>query len=162
MDQKQSNGETEFVLHAHRSMSPRAFFIMMALVAWVSFIAGIVFIVMGAWPVTGFFGLDVVLLYVAFRLNYRSGRLYETLDLTSDNLRLTRFHPSGKKELFEFNPYWTRVSLTTDRPDGRTSLRLMSQGRQVLFGQFLTDDERREFAGALTSALIASRGGSRF
>lgn len=161
MDQKQPTGETEFVLQAHRSLSPHGFFLVMALVAWVSFIAGVVFVMMGAWPVTGFFGLDVALLYIAFRMNYRSGRLYETIGLTRDALKLTRFHPTGRKEHFEFNPYWTRVLLTTDAPDGRTSLRLVSQGTEVLFGKFLTDDERKEFAGALTTALIASRG-SRF
>lgn len=161
LQEKQSGDATEFVLHPHRSLSPRGFMIVMALVAGVSFVAGVMFVMMGAWPVTGFFGLDVALIYFAFRLNYRSGRLYEVVNLSPDALALTRVHPSGRKERFEFNPYWARVRLTTDRPDGRTSLRLMAQGKEVLFGQFLTDDERRGFADALTNALIASRS-SRF
>lgn len=161
LEQDQSSGEAEFVLHPHRSLSTHGFFIMMALIGWVSFLAGVVFVMMGAWPVTGFFGLDVALIYLAFKLNYRSGRLYETIKLTRENLKLTRVHPSGRREQFEFNPYWTRVHLTTDRPDGRTSLRLAGQGQEVLFAQFLNDDERRGFADALTNALIASRG-SRF
>ena len=48
----------------------------------VSFVAGFVFLLIGAWPVFGFFGLDVVLIYLAFKLNYRAARLYETIDLT--------------------------------------------------------------------------------
>ena len=56
--------------------------ILMAVFGGVSFITGIAFLLKGAWPVFGFFGLDVALLYIAFRLNYRSGRLYETVDLT--------------------------------------------------------------------------------
>ena len=70
-------------------------------------------------------------------------------------------HPSGQREEFDFNPYWARVRYSVDRPDGRTSLRLAAQGREVLFGQFLTDDERRDFADALTGALVKTRG-SRF
>lgn len=133
----------------------------MALICAVSFVVGVAFALIGAWPVLGFFGLDAALIYLAFKLNYRSGRLYETIDVTPDALTLTRFHPSGRKENFEFNSYWARVRLTIDRPDGRTSLRLAAQGREVLIGQFLTDDERRDVADALTNALLSARGGLR-
>jgi uncharacterized membrane protein len=151
----------QFVLHRHRSLSPRGFMILMSVLSLVSFIAGVAFCMIGAWPVMGFFGLDVALVYYAFKLNYRSGLAYETVDLTPDLLTLTRVQPGGAKQAFEVNPYWARVSLTTDRPDGRTSLRIVAQGRELLLGQFLTDDERRDFANALTGALITARG-SRF
>jgi uncharacterized membrane protein len=111
----------------------------------------------GAWPVMGFFGLDVALVYWAFKLNYRSGRAYETIDVSPEVLTLTRIRPNGAKEAIDVNPYWARVSLTTDRPDGRTSLRIIAQGRVLLLGQFLTDDERRDFASALTGALQTAR-----
>lgn len=153
--------QSRFVLHPHRSLSPAGFLILMTAMGVVSFIMGIVFVSIGALPVTGFFGLDVLLVYWAFKWNYRAGRIYEVVDVNPDLLKLTRVHPSGRSEEFAFNPYWARVQLTIDRPDGRTSLRLAAQGREVLFGTFLTDDERRDFADALTGALIASRGGAR-
>lgn len=156
--EKQPSNEAQFLLHPHRSLPPSGFLIMMSLISLVSFVVGMVFYLMGAWPVFGFFGLDVALIYWAFKLNYRSGRLYETVTLSPELLKLTRVHPSGKREEFDFNPYWTRVRFTVDQPDGRTSLRLAAQGREVRFGQFLTDDERRNFADALTGALIAARG----
>lgn len=153
----QSAPATEFLLHPHRSLSPAGFLIVMGLISIISFAAGMLFFMMGAWPVTGFFGLDVLLIYLAFKLNFRAGRAYEHIALTPELLRLTRVHPSGRREVFEFNPYWARVRLTTDRPDGRTSLALSAQGRAVRFGEFLTDDERRAFADALTGVLIGSR-----
>lgn len=153
-----AENSARFVLHPHRSLGQRGFLILMALVGAISFVAGVVFMMMGAWPVTGFFGLDVALIYLAFKLNYRSGQEFETVDLAPEALKLTRVHPSGRKEEFDFNPYWTRVRLTVDRPDGRTSLRLSAQGREVMFGKFLTDDERAGFAEALTGALTKSRG----
>ncbi len=152
--------KTQFVLHPHRSLSPRGFLILMTVVSLVSFAAGMVFLLMGAWPVMGFFGLDVALVYLAFKLNYRSGTIYETVDLSQELLQLTRVHPSGAKDVFEFNPYWARVWLTTDRPDGRTSMRLSAQGREILFGQFLTDDERKDFTDALSGALLTTRNGT--
>jgi uncharacterized membrane protein len=132
----------------------------MAAVSGVSFVAGLVFYLAGAWPVMGFFGLDVALIYVAFKLNYRSGRLYETVELTRDRLTWTRVHPSGRREEFACNPYWARVSLK-EWPDGRTDLRLAAQGRELTFGRFLTDGERRDLASALEDALLAARGGAR-
>jgi uncharacterized membrane protein len=153
-----SSKDANFVLHPHRSLSPYGFLILMATISVVSFILGMTFLMMGAWPVMGFFGLDVALIYCAFKWNYRSGRIYETIALSPEILKLTRVHPSGRREEYDFNPYWTRVRCTTDRPDGRTSLRIAAQGKEILFGQFLTDDERREVADALTGALVTARG----
>ena len=151
-------GGQRFVLHPHRSLSPRGFLILMLALGFVSFVTGVAFAWIGAWPVLGFFGLDVVLVYLAFKLNFRSGRIYETLDLTREALQLTRVDPAGRKEVFDFNPFWVRVKLTASRPDGRTSLHLASHGREVAFAQFLTDDERRDLAEVLSGALIDARG----
>lgn len=144
------------MLHPHRSLGPKGFLILMTAVGAVSFVMGMVFLAMGAWPVLGFFGLDAALIYVAFRLNYRSGRLYEMVELTPEILTVTRVHPSGERESFNFNPYWVRVFLA-EIPGGRTDLRLASHGREVSFGRFLTDDERRDFSSALSGALIEAR-----
>lgn len=148
------------VLTPHRSLGPRGFLILMAALAAMSFVTGIVFLIAGAWPVLGFLGLDVLLVYVAFKLNYRSGRLYETLDVTPDHFILTRVHPSGRQEQFDCNPYWARVSLR-EWPDGRTALSVISQGKELSFARFLTDDERRDLAVALKEALLVARGGVR-
>lgn len=156
--EKQSANVTRFVLHPYRSLTPHGFTILMTVLGLVSFTVGTVFLFMGAWPVFGFFGLDVALIYYAFKCNYRSGRLYEMVTLSPELLKLTRIHPSGRCEEFDFNPYWARVRVSIDHPDGRTSMRLMAQGKEVLFGQFLTDDERRNFADALTGALVTTRG----
>ena len=154
----QSANDAQFVLHPHRSLPPSGFLIMMSLISLVSFTVGMVFFLMGAWPVFGFFGLDVALIYWAFNRNYRSGLEYETVDVKPDVLTLTHVDPSGKRDVFEFNPYWARVNCSIDRPDGRTSLWISAQGKAVRFGKFLTDDERRAFADALTGALVTARG----
>jgi len=148
------------VLTPHRSLSPRGFLILMSAVAGVSFVAGVAFLLMGAWPVFGFFGLDVGLIYMAFRLNYRAARLYETIELTPARCLLTRVHPSGRTEQFDCNPYWASVRLR-QWPDGRTDLGFVERGRELMFGRFLNDDERRSLAGELRAALLQARGGAR-
>ena len=132
----------------------------MAILGLLSFATGLAFATIGAWPVLGFFGLDVLIVYAAFKLNYRTGRLFETVDLTREALTLVRHHPSGHRESFDFNPYWVQVRLSVG-PDGRSRLRLASHGREVHFAAFLTDDERRAFADALMGALVKTRGGAR-
>ncbi len=148
------------LLTPHRSLGPRGFLALMLAFGALSFATGMVFLAMGAWPVLGFLGLDVLLVYVAFRLNYRSGRRYETLELTPAQFVLTRVNPSGRRETFDCNPYWARVSLR-EWPDGRTALSVVARGTELKFGSFLTDDERRDLASALREALLAARGGVR-
>jgi uncharacterized membrane protein len=153
-------GAFHAVLTPYRSLGPSGFLALMIALGAMSFVTGVVFLVAGAWPVLGFFGVDVLLVYIAFKLNYRSGRLYETIDVTPARFTLTRVHPSGRQERFDCNPYWARVNLR-EWPDGRTILSVVSQGTELAFGRFLTDDERRDFASALKDALLAARGGAR-
>ena len=146
------------VLHPHRSLSRQGFIALMAAVALVSFAAGAVFVAAGAWPVLGFFGLDALLIYGAFRLNYRAGRLRETVQIDDGRMVVRRIHPSGRTESWEFQPYWARVELKGDTETGN-ELAIVSHGRRLVFGRFLNPDERAEFADVLTSALAAHKAG---
>ena len=152
----QEAGHFRAVLHPHRSLGPKGFLILMTALGTLSFITGMAFLMMGAWPVFGFFGLDVLLVYIAFKLNYRSGRAYELVELDREQLRVTHVEPSGKEKCFAFNPYWVRVRLA-EHTDGRTFLKLASHGEEFEFGRFLTDDEKRDFAKALSNALAVAR-----
>jgi len=148
------------VLTPHRSLSPRGFLILMSAVSLVSFVAGLAFFAMGAWPVMGFFGLDVALIYLAFRINYRAGRAHEIVELSERMLSVTHVAYDGRRKIFSCNPYWARVDVRTG-PDGRSNLSILAQGKAHSFGHVLNHDERREFAQALKEALFAYRGGVR-
>jgi len=144
------------VLTPHRSLGPKGFLVFMAAISTISFGTGLMFYLMGAWPVMGFMGLDVLLVYLAFRINFRALRVYETVDLTQDALTVTRVAPSGRSQSWRFNPYWVRLSL--DERVGRTSeLSIASHGERLVLGSFLTDPEREDFAAALKDALHEAR-----
>lgn len=145
------------ILTPHRSLGPNGFVIFMSVITLVSFVAGLIFAMIGAWPVFGFFGLDVLLIYFFFKLNYRAARSYETVDLTESELRITRVTPSGKSRSWQFNPYWVRL-FVEHHPAKTVRLILSSHGRELVFGEFLSHDEKLDFAKALQSALHSNRG----
>ncbi len=140
------------VLHPHRSLSERGFLILMAVLCAISFTAGMVFVLNGAWPVFGFFGLDVLGVYIAFRLNYRSGRWLETIRLGERELVVGRVDPNGSYEEWRFQPYWVRVNVV-ERSPWDNSLVLTSHGRSLSVGTFLNSEEREDLAVALKDAL---------
>lgn len=151
----------EATLYPHRSLPPAGFWILMAAVAGVSFTTGLAFAAAGAWPILGFFGLDVALFYVAFRMSYRSGRLVETLRLTRRELLIRRIHPHGRVEEWRMQPYWlnVRATPTLEAIGAPTAeITLSSHGRRLGVGRFLTDDERTEISDALNAALARCRG----
>lgn len=145
-----------WVLTPHRSLGRAGFLAVMTGLCAVSFVAGLAFAAIGAWPVAGFLGLDVLLVWAAFRLNYRSARRHEVVELTFDALTVTHVTPAGRRRSMRFNPYWVRVALS-ERTDGRTRLGLVLHGRETVLGAFLSDDDRRGFAAELGRALAENR-----
>lgn len=144
------------VLHPHRSLSPRGFAMLMGAVTAVSLTVGGWFLAQGAWPVFGFFGLDVLLLYAAFRLSYRAGRMHERVRLTDGELEVQRVDHRGGRRCWRFQPYWLRVAID-DPPEHDSQVVLSSHGRSVVVGSFLTPEERLDFARALRRALTQWR-----
>lgn len=140
------------VLHPHASLTPRSFFLLMAFIGVISFCAGVAFVMVGAWPVFGFFAIDIVLVFLAFKLNFRDARRYETLQLTKTTLTVERVAPSGKRERWRFQPYWLQVDLDDD-PAPDSALTLRSHGRMVEIGSFLTAEEKIDLANALRTEL---------
>ena len=143
-------------LSPHRSLSLHGFKIMMMLIGLVSFSIGFWFYLIGAWPVLGFFGLDVVILYFAFKANYRGAGVYETVELTPDHLSITHFPLRGQQRQWQFNPYWVKLRIKERRGKG-CQVEASSHGRKLIFAQFLSDDEKRDFTKSLNQALARLR-----
>jgi uncharacterized membrane protein len=142
----------ERVLLPYRSLPPRGFNILMLVLAGISIVAGTLFVSLGAWPVCGFFGLDVALVYLAFRLSYRSARQRETLRLADDQFTVERVGIRGDRRQWRFQPFWLRV-VFEERPDDSNRLALASHGQSLTIGAFLPPPVRREVASSLRDAL---------
>ncbi len=147
------------VLRPHRSLSPQGFGILMVAIALLSFFIGFAFWLMGAWPVVGFCGLDVLLIQLAFRLNYRDARAVEEVHLTHERLSITQISPQGVARETGFNPYWARLEVERQPEIGITALSIASHGMRLAVGAFLPPVERESFASALAAALAKVRTG---
>ena len=148
------------VVRPHRSLGPRGFLAFMLLLSGLSFVTGMAFLLIGAWPVFGFFGLDVALVYMAFRVSYHSGRAWEEISLTREELLIRRFAPNGQVTAeIRLNPYWARLEGTRDHEGRLTRLRLASHGTRYTLCEALGPAEREGFAAALGQALAGARNG---
>lgn len=144
------------VLRPNRSLSPRAFTIVMAIVAAVSFIAGLSFIAMGAFPIIGFFGLDALAIYLAFRWSHRSMKQETRVIVTADTVQLVHDEPGQTRREAVIPTMFARVNL--DYPERRPSeLQIAYQQQAWVIGRFLTPGERKSFKRALEDAIRQAR-----
>jgi uncharacterized membrane protein len=147
------------VITPYRSLSGTGFVIIMLFFGGVSFTAGVFFLTLGAWPVFGFFGLDVALLYWAFRLNYRQAAAYEEITVTPSELTMRRVSRRGVVREWKLNPVWAQLHREIHAEFGVQNLFLVSHGRQLTIASFLGPQEKESFANALGAALGAAKRG---
>jgi uncharacterized membrane protein len=143
----------------HRSLGNVGFLVLMIVFGGVSFLAGIAFLLMGAWPVFGFFGLDVLILYWAFKLNYRHAAAYEEIKVTAAALTVRKVNHRGEAREWALNPLWVRLDREATEEFGIVRLFLVSRGKQLAIANFLGPDEKENFAHALGDALAEARRG---
>jgi len=142
-------------LRPNSSASPRAFMILAMLLGGVAGATGTVFLLLGAWPVLPFMGLEVGAALLLMRLHRRRTlRETEVLELTERAFRITRTDGQGRVRALALEPYWLRAELS-GRP---VRVWLTSHGRSVSVGNALTEDERRDLHASLKQALARWRG----
>jgi uncharacterized membrane protein len=142
-------------LTPHRSLNARGFTLLMVIFGAICMGVGIAFYAMGAWPVMGFMGLDVALVWLAFKLNFRSGDRAEHIEVTDREVTVQRVVRSRPFAPMRFVRTWVRVELERDEPRdliGRLLIRF--KGSAIEIASFLSPAEREDFAKALQHALI--------
>ena len=150
------------ILTPHRSLGPTGFLVLMSCLAGASFVTGMVFVLLGAWPVFGFLGLDVLLVYWAFRANYRAAAAYEEVTVTPSELIVRKVNPRGRVHQWAANPLWVRLQQDIHEEFGVERLFLVSRGHRLAVAGFLGPKEKQSFAQALSHALgEAKRGPTR-
>lgn len=143
-------------------MTPRASNMFILLFGAATFALSLPFFLMGAWPVAGFMGLDVLALYIAFRLSFHAARAYETLDLTPLELVLVKIGARGQRAEWRFDTLWVRLEQQTHAEFGTQMVALVSRGQRVEVGSFLGPDQKAELARELSRALAVAKRGPYF
>jgi uncharacterized membrane protein len=150
------------VLTPHRSLSRGGFIVLMLVLGGISLATGMVFLLAGAWPVFGFCGLDVLLVYLAFRVSYRRAKAYEQVTVTPSELTVRKVSHYGRISEWTLNPLWVRLDRVVHAEFGIERLFLVSHGRRLAIAGFLGPEEKASFALALSAALgEAKRGPTR-
>ena len=147
------------IITPHRSLSSVGFLLLMLGIGAISFASGVMFLLIGAWPVFGFLGLDVLLIYVAFRANFRSARAYEEVTVTASELTVRKVSYRGGVREWTLNPVWVQLDRIVHEEFGIERLFLVSRGRRLPIAGFLGPDEKASFARALAAALGEARRG---
>lgn len=143
----------EAVSTPQRSLHPTAFLLLGALSATWALGGGLLFLLMGAWPVLPFLGLESGLVLLLVWLHHRwSGRAWEIVSLTASRLSIRRADWRGRREEAALDPYWARVEWSE-----RDGLALVQRGQRVEIGRFLSEEEKQDLAAALKAALADYR-----
>jgi uncharacterized membrane protein len=138
------------LLRPHRSLSPVGFKWLIRAVLLANLLVALPMYWLGAWPIAGFCGLDVALLWWLFDRNYLDARRSETLTLTDRELVVERVSPEGEREVQRLDAYWLKIY-------AGESLILTSRRDRVVIGRFLAPTEREKVAEELKAALAAMR-----
>ena len=141
------------VIRPHRSLGQGSFRTLMTICCLATIGASVPFVVLGFWPVGGFFGLDLLALYIAFRVNYRRAESFEEVVLTPLELLFRRVTHRGERREWRFNPLWTKLDRESDEDFGLQRLALVSRGERLVIAGDLSPPERESLAEALGQAL---------
>ena len=147
------------VITAHRSLDPKSFRLMMVVLCGVAAVLGLRFLVFGFWPIVAFLCLDVLGLYVAFKISYARARGFEEVMLTPLELLLRRVGHRGDVREWRFNPLWTKLVRETHEEFGLQRLLVVSRGQTIAIGAALSPEERAHFADAFGLALGRAKRG---
>ena len=151
------------VFHAtirpNQSLSQQGFRNVMIACGAVSIVTSVACIRAGFWPVAGFFGLDMLALYLALKASFRRGRSFEEVAISPLEVSLARIDPRGGRREWRFNPLWTKLARLDDEEFGLRRLTLISRREHVVVARDADPTERERVAEGLAAALAQVKKG---
>ena len=141
-----------FVARRNNSLSSSGRFLVLGSLAVLILAIAVGFTFNGAWLVAPFAGLDILVVYLAFRYVERRAGDYECIAFHDDSV-VIESRQRGRTEKFEFNRHWVQVAFVEDRGGKRGRLLLRSHGKEVAFGAHLTGEQRAVVARRLKEHL---------
>lgn len=139
-------------LKPYRSLNKIGFITMMVILCGFSFITGIIFMKKGAWPVFGFFGLDILLVYIFFRLSFKSGKEFEVINLTKKKLIIKKYKEKKIIKTYILDANWVKIQIQNPL-EHSSKLQISSKNESIIIGSFLRLDEKIEVLQNIENAL---------
>jgi uncharacterized membrane protein len=143
------------VITPNASLSKRGFAVVIAGLAAVNAIMAVFFLVVGAFPIPFFLGLDLLGVFIAFKVSYRRARTVERVQVSAEAVRVRYENPRGARTVWSSPTAFTGVAMEGTGHDGR--VRLSLSGRRLTVGAALSPKERVDFGQALQQAVRRAR-----
>lgn len=144
------------VLTPNRSLSKKGLLALLSIFGLFNLMAAIFMLVVGAFPIPIFLGLDFAGVLLAFHVNNRRARIAERVRVSADLVEVSR-EADGKAQILWSSPTaFTQVSFDPDERRGPV-LRLKRAGRALILANSLGPAERTDFAEALDQAIRRAR-----
>lgn len=144
------------VITPNRSLSMRGFFWLIGVLTFFNLAVAGLMIVIGAFPVPIFLGLDLLAVIIAFRASYRSGRQAERVQVSAAEVRVLLQAFGRSRTIWTSPTAFTRVAIEAPG-EPETRIRLQLSGRALTIARALSPKERTDFAEALERAIRAAR-----
>lgn len=142
----------EAVIVPHRSLGARGLRWVAGVILALSGAVSVGFWYLGAWPVVGFAGAEVLLALWLLRRHAAGAHETEVLVLSEAGLHVVRIDRGGRRSEQLVDSGWLRAELE-ERPGRGPALLLKSRGRRIEVGAALGEAEKRNLAAALDGAL---------
>ena len=144
-------------LWPYRSLGSRGYlYLMMGFIGLIC-ILSLLFYSLGAWPVIGFLGIEIGLVWLVFRINYNAGRNFEQISITPEATAVEKVGWRGNKQRFNITSPWIKASCI--KRDGRPDkLILKYHSEQLEIGSFLPPKEKPSLANTLNESFERMRG----
>ena len=140
------------VLTPNRSLEKPAAKILLSAAGVIFFLGSTIFSLAGAWPISGFFCIEFVVLYLAFRACSKKLQSKEIILLRPNDLTVERITANGTRSSWHFQPYWLRITLRNQNSN-QGQLVFSSGGQSVNVGSFLSKNDQISLALELQKAL---------
>ncbi|MGU3539528.1 DUF2244 domain-containing protein [Methylobacterium sp. A54F] len=147
------------VIRPHQSLTRLGFRVVMGGCCLVSVVISVWCWRMGFWPIAGFFGLDMLAVYLALKASFRHGRSFEEVMISQIEVMLARVSHRGERREWRFNPLWTKLTKVEDEEYGLQRLTLVSRREHVVVARDASPDERARIERGLSSALAQVKKG---
>ena len=144
-------------LTPNRSLSTRGAWVLFGLTAVLFAMPGLLFLSMGALPVTLLMGATAAAIVVALYVALRRSKRRERVTVWNDQIEWQCTDSAGTTQMLRFAPDAVRLVLTRDEHEKTNAVCLRVGTDSHELGSFLTTEDKSSFAKALGTALRRAR-----
>ena len=137
-------------VYPNNSLSPKGFVLLMIFITIPCIFIGVMFLYMGAWPVLGFMGLEIALIFIFFKILFHKNSFYEHIILDKNKFNISYNHNKKTINTIVLEPTWLQVKINHTNK----SLAITTHGKTIELGKCLALEEKIKLAEAIRKGLI--------